>query len=72
MFFISEVKSLPFSLRHSSENRYVPNGCYEGPSSATKPDDYEIPVTRHHVENVYDEIPLDDIKASSRTYVDVL
>ena len=29
-------------------------------------------VTRHHVENVYDEIPLDDIKAPSRTYVDVL
>ncbi|XP_078322117.1 uncharacterized protein LOC111112234 isoform X2 [Crassostrea virginica] len=41
--------------RHSSENRNVPNACYEGPSSATKPDDYEIPVTRHHVENVYDE-----------------
>nr|XP_022308221.1 uncharacterized protein LOC111114228 [Crassostrea virginica] len=55
--------------RHSSENRNAPNACYEGPLSATKPDDYEIPVTRHHVENVYDEIPLDDIKASSHTYV---
>ena len=69
MFFIYEIKSLQFSVRYSSENRNAPNACYEGPSSATKPDDYEIPVTRHHVENIYDEIPLDDIKASSHTYV---
>ena len=72
MFFISEIKSLQFSLRHSSENRNVPNACYEGPLSATKPDDYEIPVTRHQVGNVYDELPPDDIGASSRSYVDVL
>ena len=72
MFFILEVKSLPFSFRHSSENRYVPNVCYEGPSSATKPDDYEIPVSRHKVSSVYDELPPDDIGASSRSYTDFM
>ena len=72
MFFISDIKSLQFSLRHSSENKNIPNACYEGPSSTTKHVDYEIPVTRHQVGNVYDELPPEDIGASSRSYIDVL
>nr|XP_022309839.1 tolloid-like protein 1 isoform X2 [Crassostrea virginica] len=70
-FFIA-IFAILKQKRHSSENRYVPNVCYEGPSSATKPDDYEIPVSRHKVSSVYDELPPDDIGASSRSYTDFM
>ena len=72
MFFIYEIKSFQFSVRYSSENGNVVNACYEGPSSASKPDDYELPVSRHQVGSVYDELEPDDIKASSCSYIDIM